>query len=79
MKYIVLLVSFVGIGCTDATLGSIGSLGESSDVECFSGGQSIFKDRSTGKVEMLEGGGWHYRSVDGAYVRTFADCFVRVK
>jgi len=69
----------VVVGCTDATLGSIEAFGNPAQITCFSGGDEIFKDVSTGKVEMLEGGGWHYKSENGSYVRTFADCFVVVK
>lgn len=78
-NYIIVVSTIFLMGCTDSMIGSIEAFGESADVECYSGGQKIFTDKSTGKVTLLEGGGWHYRSTNGNYVRTFADCFVLVK
>lgn len=79
LRIIVLVSAALMVGCTDATIGSIGALGESAEIVCYSGGEKIFQDKSTGKVEVMEGGGgWHYKSQNGPYVRTFADCFVTV-
>jgi hypothetical protein len=81
MKAILLLAALVLSGCTDAERGSLGAYGETAEISCFSGGKEVFKDSSTGKVSVLEGGGgWHYKSkLSGQYVRTYADCFVMVK
>lgn len=77
--YLFLLVIIVS-GCTDAEFDSFTAYGDSASIECFSGGQTIFKDTSTGKVMLLDGGnGWHYRSTDGSYKRILADCVVSVK
>lgn len=79
MKLLLLALPFFFVGCTDAVKGSLGAFNEPADIVCYSGGARIFTDKSTGKVQLLEGGGWHYRSsVSGNYVRTFADCFVEV-
>jgi hypothetical protein len=66
-------------GCTDAARSLISSYGEKALVVCFSGGQQIYHAETTGKVMSLEGGGWAFRTSDGIYVQTFADCFVAVK
>lgn len=79
MKVVLIVSAIMLSGCTDAEMGSLSAFGDSAEIECYSGGEKIFTDKSTGKVQMLEGGGWHYRSTDGKYVRTFADCFVFVK
>lgn len=79
-KLVFVLLALLLSGCTDATIGSLGAYGESAIITCYSGGKEVFKDESTGKVIILEGGGgWHYKSINGSYVRTFADCFVVVK
>lgn len=80
MKLFLLALPFFFVGCTDAKWGSMTAYGESAHIVCYSGGARIFTDRSTGKVQLLEGGGWHYVSAaSGNYVRTFADCFVEVE
>lgn len=67
-------------GCTDAERARYGSYNEQSDVVCYSGGVVISEDVSTGKVLSLDGDGFSYRSAkDGKYVRSFADCILRVK
>ena len=77
-KITVILVMMLGAaGCTDAERASIGAYGEKSDIACYSGGQVIFEDVSTGKVAQLDGDGITYKSAKtGKYVRAFADCIV---
>ena len=78
MRYIVFLVMLTG--CTDAYWdASIGSLGSTANIECFSGGRLIHSSQSTGKVESFEGGGFVWRATDGTTIKTFADCFVTYK
>ncbi len=67
-----------GIGCTDAMVSHIKSYGKKSVVTCVSGGKVVFTAVSSGKVMEMEGGGWEFRSDDGVYTQTFADCFVQV-
>lgn len=63
--------------CTDAQLSSFEALGESSVIKCYSGGQVIFEDQSTGKVQQLDGDGITYKSAkSNTYVRAYADCIV---
>lgn len=50
-------------GCTDAAWDAqFGSLSESHNVDCYSGGQKIFENSTTGKVFSLEGGGFAFRT-----------------
>lgn len=76
-----ILIGFLSVlaGCTDAEFDSFTACGDAARIKCFSGGNTVFSDTSTGKVMLLEGGnGWHYRSVDGTYKRILADCVVTV-
>ena len=71
------LLALLVTACTDAERASIGAYGEKSDIACYSGGQVIFEDVSTGKVAQLDGDGITYKSAKtGKYVRAFADCIV---
>lgn len=79
MRYLLIIGFLFLAGCWDAGLGSVDALGKSGEIICYSGGKEIFRDTSTGAVGMFSGGGWYYRSVNGKYVQTFADCFVFVK
>jgi hypothetical protein len=65
-------------GCTDATMSSIGALGSEAEISCYSGGQRVFNDRSTGKVVQTDNGdGLGFRSKStGKFVRVYADCIV---
>jgi len=64
-------------GCTDAERASLFAYGDEARVVCYSGGNVIFDDVSTGKVQPIDGEGITFRSkqTDG-YVRAFADCIV---
>jgi hypothetical protein len=65
-------------GCTDATMSSFGALGSEAEVSCYSGGQRVFNDKSTGKVVQTDNGdGLGFRSKStGKFVRVYADCIV---
>ena len=77
MKKFLLLSLITLSGCTDAQWDSdFASYAQSHNVDCYSGGQKIFEATTTGKVESLVGGGWAFRTEDGRFVQTFADCFV---
>jgi uncharacterized lipoprotein YehR (DUF1307 family) len=78
LSCIALLLVISVAGCTDAERASFSSLGNEADVTCFSGGQVVYKDVSTGKV--LTGGGLYYKSeTTGRYVKNYADCIVVVR
>lgn len=64
-------------GCTDAEMASWGALGSKSTVTCWSGGQKIFEDESTGKVSQGQSGIYYKSSVTGELVHTYADCIVK--
>lgn len=63
-------------GCTDAEQAALLSYGSKTKVECWSGGQKIFDDESTGKV-TIDQSGIYYKSVKtGNLVHTYADCII---
>ena len=67
-------------GCTDAERASWGAIGDSASITCYSGGQVIFEDVSTGKVYQIDGDGITYKSARSEeYVRAYADCIVITK
>lgn len=79
-----LMVVFLAVmaltACTDATVAMYGSYGESSTITCYSGGDKVFEDTSTGKVQQIDGDGLTYKSAkNGQYVRAYADCIVTSK
>ncbi|HEY4437664.1 MAG TPA: hypothetical protein VGN40_16055 [Lelliottia sp.] len=71
-------LALVAGGCTDADMANIGSYGSKSTITCYSGGASVFKDESTGKVATSKSGaGVYYKSSKtGRFVHTYADCIV---
>lgn len=78
MKKIILCAAAIALtGCTDAVRARYASLGNQADVTCYSGGQAVFTDVSTGKIQESGGEGIGYQSQNsGKYVRVFADCIV---
>ena len=77
-KWLVIALAITLIGCTDAQLASVTSLGQKSYITCYSGGVAIHTDISTGKISSVHNGaGLIYESAEtGKYVRTYADCIV---
>lgn len=66
--------------CTDAERASFAAYGNEARVVCYSGGQVVFDEVSTGKVNQLDGDGITFKSKKtGGYVRAFADCIVTSK
>jgi len=79
MKKIVLAlaVALALTACTDAEMASLGAYGDNASVKCYSGGQVIHDDVSTGKVVQLDGAGITYKSkITNQHVRAYADCIV---
>ena len=74
-----LLLCIAGVllaGCTDAEQAALLSYGSKTKVECWSGGQKIFNDESTGKVTSDQSG-IYYKSVKtGNLGHTYADCII---
>lgn len=78
MKYLILSTLFL-VGCTDAGWDRvIGKLGVSAEIVCYSGGQEVFRDKSTGAVSSPDDSdGWVYRSkITGKYREVSADCIL---
>ena len=70
------IMAFAIGGCTDADQAALFSYGSKTDVKCWSGGQLIFTDESTGKV-TIDQSGIYYKSVKtGNLVHTYADCII---
>ena len=64
-------------GCTDAERAAMFAYGDKAQITCYSGGEVVFQDTSTGKVSPVDGEGLTFKSnTTGAYVRAFADCIV---
>lgn len=65
------------VGCTDAEVSSFTALGDKATITCWSGGQKVYENVSTGKVMQLDGDGISFRAAStDKYVRAFADCIV---
>lgn len=75
MKKLWLIIIVFLVGC-DAFVGDVQSLNETHKISCYSGGKEVFYAETTGYVNSLEGGGWAFKTKDGRFVKTFADCFV---
>ena len=80
MKKVIALLTacvvFALAGCTDADQAALFSYGSKTSVVCWSGGQKIFTDESTGKV-TIDQSGIYYKSVKtGNLVHTYADCII---
>jgi hypothetical protein len=77
----ILFAVFSLSACTDAERAALGSYGSEAKVTCYSGGNVVFEDVSTGKVVAGTGEeGIVFKSkTTGSYVRAFADCIVLEK
>jgi uncharacterized protein YceK len=74
---IALAICVLLAGCTDAERASLTAYGENASIKCYSGGQIIHDDISTGKVVQIDGDGITYQSKNTKqYVRAYADCIV---
>lgn len=79
MKAILILVALAAAGCTDATRAHWSQFNDPAAVECFSGGDAIYKGTSTGKIESNkdEDGLYFKEKESGKFVRLYADCVVK--
>ena len=74
-----LLISFIFVGCTDATWDSyIGKLGVKAEITCFSGGQKIFHGKSTGAVQSPSNSdGYQFRrQSNGKFMEVSGECII---
>ncbi len=74
---LILLLLFVA-GCTDADRSKFYSLGQSQHIECYSGGQQILDDYSTGVVMNEEkSDGYYFKSKSSQkIVHVIGDCVI---
>lgn len=79
-NYFLLSVIVCLAACTDADIASVSALGNESEIKCYSGGQVIFDDTSTGKISQGDHGGLYFQSkATGKFVRAYADCIIHSK
>lgn len=66
------------IGCTDATIGKLTSLGDSATVKCWSGGTLIFDGKSSGKVQSEKSSdGYFFKDIkDGKFKEVSGNCVI---
>lgn len=67
---------FILSGCTDARRSAYYALGSSTKVECYSGGQKVFEDESTGYVESAKNGLQYRSKTTNKHVRLYMDCII---
>lgn len=72
----IVAIVFLLASCSDASLDKATRFNEPQEITCYSGGQVVFKDISTGRVEESRGGaGLYYRSKNtGELVQLYLDC-----
>lgn len=77
---VVLSLSIVLLGCTDATRASIGAYGQSHRIRMFNGGKLVAEWHSTGKVtSMSDSDGWQFKDkATGKLVRVGGDVIIEV-
>lgn len=75
---LILAFTFMFTACTDTSQAAWTALGEPADVTCYSGGQVIFKGRSTGIVEATQSSdGWEFKDqVSGKFIRISGTCVI---
>jgi hypothetical protein len=79
LKKIVIAIALLAItACTDTTAARWQALGAPGHVMCFSGGQKIFDDHSTGKIHNAEASdGYQFKSrTTGRLIEVSGDCIV---
>lgn len=75
----IIAAALVIAGCTDAKRAELFAYGNEATVTCYSGGDTVFADTSTGKVQQIDGDGdgiTFKSKATGRYVRAYADCIV---
>lgn len=79
MKKIFILILIIAAGCTDAQYEKITKLGDPARVTCYSGGEVIYDDYSTGAISNEEGTDGYYfkEKSSGELVEISADCIFR--
>ena len=75
---LLLLSSFLFLGCTDARWDKLTSFGQARAIECYSGGKLIYSGKSTGKINSEEASdGYFFRdSQTGKLMEVSGDCIL---
>lgn len=76
MLMVVALAACLTAACTDAEKSAWGALGDEATITCYSGGDVIFTDHSTGKVVGGESGVYFKSKTTGKFIKTYADCVI---
>lgn len=78
-KILLTVSSLVFLGaCTDTSRASFDAFGSAATITCYSGGQAVFKARSTGRVQSSEqSDGWNFKDANtGRFTRVSGTCVV---
>mgnify|MGYP001216859450 CR=1 FL=1 len=76
-KFLCLLVSTIStIGC-DATIGKISSVGKEATITCFSGGERVIEEKSSGKILSEPGSGYYFRNQEGYMIEIDMPCIIK--
>src|SRR5277367_3077140 len=78
-KLLIAGISLVALGCTDTNVASLMAYGSSGEIVCYSGGQVIYKGRSTGKIQTVtQSDGWEFKDAStGKFVRVSGACVIQ--
>jgi len=70
---------FIAIGCTDTSRASLSAYGEPGIVTCYSGGQTVYTGKSTGRIQSVhQSDGWEFKEAgSGDFIRVSGTCIVR--
>jgi hypothetical protein len=65
--------------CTDTGRASLAAYGDKGEIVCYSGGQVIYKGRSTGRIHSTQqSDGWEFKDDStGKFVRVSGDCLIQ--
>lgn len=72
-----IVLCLMAAACTDAEVSSFKALGDEADITCYSGGQAVFTDKSTGKIVSGDQGIYYRSRTTGKYIKAYADCIVQ--
>lgn len=77
MKYLFLISSFLA-ACSDTERASIGAIGSSGHIRCFSGSIVILDTNSTGRIQTVTNSdGWEFKDAQtGKFVRVSGPCVI---
>lgn len=78
MKYLLVVLIGIFVGCTDTQKASFGALGESGNIKCYSGGKLVLDATSTGRIATTSNSdGWEFKDAKtGKFVRASCDCII---